>query len=106
MTITERGKRKQTIQDLEASRDIIEKYGWIQGDLGNTEQGFCMMGAIDQHIHTEEHDSNPGRFYRAYKTLRLVIGHNHISEWNDKEGRTKEEVITAFNQAITELARI
>ena len=72
----------------------LEKFGWIQGEFGNEESGFCLAGCVYGGI-----DAPPvARGARAI--LVKVIGDTNIGAWNDQLGRTKVEVIDALRRSL------
>jgi len=97
---------------LQRAADIITERGWHQGNYTDPKGcGVCALGAI--HIAYAEAKSRPHPFLyvsglskwaedpplkAAYDGLRDQIG-DWISDWNDEEGRTAEEVMAAFRAA-------
>ena len=74
---------------------VIQKYGWVQGDYGNTKDGFCIIGAL--------------RYAGSWKRLARKVGkvldvpadpimQGYISDWNDNPVRTKKEVIALLKK--------
>lgn len=98
------------VSTLKAARALVEE-GWVQrsfvksrvevtGHWWNrkrtTHTSFCMIGALN-------HYERPAK-YRAMDYLAMGAGVSRsmlIPTWNDKEGRTKEEVLAAFDKAIS-----
>lgn len=77
---------------LEGAADLIERDGWCQGHAMNDAGEMCLMQAL---VFTA---SGMCEFHK----LRRILGHaidEPIVEWNDRPGRTKEEVITALREA-------
>jgi hypothetical protein len=82
---------------LLAARWILENHTWMQNDFQSFNNGkwsFCAVGAINQ-VKT---DSRP-QYQVARQLLNSVVG-GSIVAYNDDEGRTKEEVLVAFDRAI------
>ena len=75
--------------------DLIERYGWVQGRLGNTRIGFCLEGAIFEWAMTQW---DKDAYYDAYRKVSLVIGSRSLSQWNDAPERTKDEVLAVLRQ--------
>ena len=71
--------------------DLIEERGWCQGKFG-TDDRLCILGAIFA-AEREWHRSI------GLDALRMVIGRDVIVPWNDQEGRTQEEVVSALREA-------
>ena len=74
--------------------DVITEYGWQQGDYGDEEDGFCMVGALRHAygIHAEDYQSAKAR-------VRKQIGGTAITVWNDVRCRTREKVLDALIKA-------
>lgn len=93
-------KAKNTKEILTAAKWILENVGWIQGNFykmdptGNKYVGFCAVGALQQ----VEHDIDYG-CDKAMNCLVEVIGVSLVY-FNDAQGRTKEQVLAAFDTAI------
>jgi hypothetical protein len=83
--------------------------GWVQGRAYNERGDVCAGHAIDlayQGLYRKMGASQDDRF-EAVKWLSeaiyLATGRNYpggIPDWNDKDGRTKAEVLAAFEHAI------
>lgn len=76
-----------------ATKKILEEYGWIQGGVGSPMTGFCILGAA---YYCNSCDCE--FFYALRDKTRSVS----IGAWNDKPGRTKEEVFAILTQIIEE----
>lgn len=98
---------------IREAKSLLEKCGWIQGKYGSKDIGFCAIGAIrsarnELFSHKTEPDGT---------CLGCVMEQNDndvireisvpldwdLAEWNDKRGRTKEEVIAKFDEYIVSL---
>lgn len=100
---------EQTIQDLTDAVELLESgtVTWIQGYDSDGKGGRCAFGAIrsvvgDDGINcgdeTMERAANAGRaFYR-------VIGEDLVT-YNDKAGRTKDQVVRAIQTVIDTLRK-
>jgi hypothetical protein len=86
--------------------ELIETHGWVQKSFGNRFIGFCLVGAIsaawqakradENHLSTMDRSAYMMVFDRANKVFNNIgIG---IADWNDKTGRTKEEVIAKLKE--------
>jgi hypothetical protein len=75
----------------------IEKLGWMQGGFGDEVHGVCMVGAINlavtgtPYIYNLQSDN-------AIHHLSMRLG-GEVAHWNDKVGRTREEVLWALRKA-------
>lgn len=86
---------KTPVQILTRARDLVAGGRWAQTS------SECALAAID--AVGPWHDSMPERYlWLAIKDITGVKW--RISEWNDARGRTRDEVVAAFDRAI-ELAR-
>jgi len=101
---------KTTKEILQAALKLIRK-GWTRGAwarYGNNLPAnsvtdpkackFCSVGAIRRVALADG-----GTHYDAENALHKAIGSigiNSVITWNDKKGRTKDEVIKAFKTAI------
>lgn len=91
-----------TAEILVAARELIAK-GWVQGTSRKTNDDgslcYCATGAI----YEAEKRGTPETLDAEY-ALIAAIGSLDIVAWNDAAGRTKAEVVAAFDRAV-ELAR-
>lgn len=79
---------------LEAKNKILMN-GWRQG-VGRNDQGrYCVLGAVGEVTGISE------TFHEANKYLGSVIDQRFIFTWNDTPGRTQQEVLDAFDAAIS-----
>lgn len=72
--------------------------GWCQGvycQVTNEIPEYCLAGAIDR---ATERSTALTDSIRRY--LRLRLRDNSLMDWNDADGRTKEEVLTFLDEAI------
>jgi len=76
-------------KELINARNRIEK-GWIQ-NYASTSKGVCMSFAIDGGYAMRE---------ECLVFLSAAIGGLPVVPWNDAPGRTKEEVLAAYDRAI------
>lgn len=88
---------------LVKAKGLIEQDGWIQGDPGRPEWGWCARGAVQRATQLYP-DSTTEDYVTALDALQKVVG-NTITVWNDVPRRTKGEVLTAFGAAITFVRR-
>ena len=79
---------------LRGSLAKLHAYGWIQDEYGDSECGYCSLGAI----------AAIGLTYaeslEASSCLLAATGAASVDGWNDTPGRTFEEVEAAFLRAI------
>ena len=78
--------------------DYIEKHGWDQGQYFGEERRACMVGAMIA-------AADPKRTLRVESVERKIrpainymldrLGESPI-DWNDRDGRTKQEVMQAL----------
>lgn len=87
-----------TKEVLRKARALV-KEGWCQQDLLRQEYGktlYCALGALD--TATGGPSDNTPAYKRMLRVTRAVDG--QLSEWNDAKGRTKAQVLAAFDRAI------
>lgn len=100
---------------IDGAVDVLRFEGWVQGafvgrDWEGKRLGYCAMGALAKAIGGEELldeivETGTGTSSRLYwDALIRVTGTidgdrcTCLSEWNDKPGRTKEEVIDLMEE--------
>lgn len=81
----------------EARRTIFN--GWHQGRYSDEEErSFCTLGAISQATYWGEAQS----IFTCVGVFRVANPQvNNIVDWNDTKGRTKKEVLAAFDKTVT-----
>ena len=84
------------------ARNGLARDGWAQRGMPSVHKEgpspHCALGWLPSH---------PDLFHSAADVLRRVIdlgAYGCIAEWNDAPGRTKEEVLAAFDRAIAATA--
>ncbi len=78
-------ERLTAVEVLRAIPDHLDTNGWCQGNDHNDEGAACLRGAIN--------DLAPAGPIRGEVNLRLVVHvGGSIVSWNDRPGRTVEEV--------------
>lgn len=100
-----------TVQLLEGMRSTIAK-GWTQGCSARNRQGnpcvpcspeaacWCLVGSFTHNPNIPMHVRISGR-----QAINSVLEHRNelpdIEVWNDKPGRTQQEVLDLLAEAIT-----
>lgn len=91
------------MNSFEEAIEVIEKYGWRQGSVGSTTQGFCLSGALG-HValqHQEQWGNNDVRTWTTHlchwryffsDTMKTAS----ILNWNDTYNRKKSDVLEAL----------
>lgn len=85
--------------------DLIDKHGWVQGELETTKGCLCAEGAIIRATHEGKHYMTPTRMdaieaaCSSLRTHLCVFGWVAIPVWNDEPGRTAAEVTAALRAA-------
>lgn len=88
-------------QILNAAADLLEDVGWVQGNYGSSQTGFCAVGALN----AAGPKVLPGSLYindhvwAAKRKLHMFIDEDSIPDWNDFPRRTKQEVIDTLRKA-------
>lgn len=83
----------QVAQDLRAAAEVLERDGWTQDESISDSGQHCAIGAIVEAVDKDMSRENP-----AYYTFRDYLGQS-VSRWNDRKGRTADEVIDALRAA-------
>ena len=92
----------QVAADLRAAAEVLRRDGWTQGVFHDTTTGCrCLQGALDAVYAPRE---RMGAYVESdedatYVQLAKIIGTNRVIDWNDKPGRTADEVIAALEAA-------
>lgn len=60
---------------------------------------YCSSGAISKAYHSSNGDYDG--LYKATDLFRQVIGNDNIPVWNDEPTRTRNEILSAFEEAIS-----
>lgn len=109
---------------LEAVADIIDTEGWTQGVTAEYREfpgghrelvGRCMLGgmiAVRKRF-SPDTSEDQDEYWRiaqlevlAREAVRKEIGTRHIGMWNDKNYRTKDEVIATLRNAARTVADV
>ena len=77
---------------FDAAADVLETYGWVQHDLGDTESGFCMIGAFNHVLTTDQRFVNHMGLPGNVETL-LQVQNVGIPTFNDEICLTKYAAI-------------
>ena len=83
--------------------ELIEQYGWIQGEEGNLEQGFSLTGALRYCAPNRE----------TFLTLQAVARYwlwglqanawpwrFNLESWNDDPNRSKADVLELLRRSL------
>jgi len=94
---------------LAKAKKVIETKGWCQGEYHKEGDGYCLYGALFKAGKVEP-DSEYGEklaesvvpfLEHAVPEARSdVLYKAKMVSWNDTEGRTKKQVLAAFDKAI------
>ena len=85
---------------LNRSVQTLEEYGWIQGQSGNCDMGFCVGRSIDREYYLFRGENDKNKYFNAMALILKVaktMGYfdfaiNRVA-WNDQIGQTAENVI-------------
>lgn len=86
------------------AKSILEENGWCQNRYNGSNGEVCLSEAIQRAGGHQEY----GSFYMPPDS-EVLMAHRYISSniledsvygWNDRKGRTKEEVMAALDKAI------
>jgi len=74
----------------QAVKEFLNTEGWIQGQFHN-EFGYCLAGAMDEV--SRRNNVSEKTVWSAVLAIQDKIGLKSLANWNDYQGRTKEEVL-------------
>lgn len=89
-----RGNKREAARILLRAAKLLERYGWIQGAATDGVH-YCAWGAINKVAGSYRHTATNKRAKRAM--VKTVGG--RIATFNDKPGRTAEQVAAALRKA-------
>jgi hypothetical protein len=91
---------------LNKAADLLEKYGWIQNKYGSLRSGMCGAGAVNFALDGSARSSYGWRedtIALRSKVDGCIISvlprNNSLVSYNDKKGRTKEQVVKLLRRA-------
>lgn len=90
---------EQTKADLLAAAELLERDGWCQGHFKNKVGQRCLRGAL---IAATANDGyiNTKRLVEATEAIEAAHdGRFYGATWNDRPGRTADEVIALLREA-------
>jgi hypothetical protein len=84
--------------------EILDQFGWCQGNVHNDKGEHCLLGALFVARYGEEPTGGPLSSVRHFdwsESFKIMKPHTgkHIAYWNDEGGRTKDEVVAALRAA-------
>lgn len=95
---------KRSVRVLRKARELIKEYGWLQGEMGDAERGFCALGAVWEVTETYKHRQFV--YQSALNFLRAAVpnpqdddGRLAVPIYNDGGNRTRGEVLAVFRKA-------
>jgi hypothetical protein len=84
---------REVIALLKEARSEIAREGWAQGQYCGRYGGYCLMGWPFMNVEGDE----------AMQAFARALGFENDTQatmWNDRPGRTKEEVLARMDAAI------
>lgn len=99
---------------LGKAAELLKKIGWCQGTMKNARGNVCLLGALSDMC--GDHFSDNGGAPQ-YCSLQLDLHETLIADgfppedagvvkWNDRDGRTADEVLALIDRTITRLQEI
>jgi hypothetical protein len=87
----------------------IRTYGWLQGNIGNSAEGFCILGAIS-YVHQDGNIIHRCAVLDALRNkVQTYLGRPEtipLSVWNDAPGRTANDVLMLLDGCALELETV
>lgn len=83
---------------------VIELYGWTRTVYGSNDCGYCTVGSVYRAGGKLNPEGDLERFETTpeecavLNELRELIVDKHIAAWNDKLGRSKDDVLEVLEQ--------
>ena len=107
-------KEQNAGRAVRRAAEVLADRKWLQGGIGNSGSGMCAIGAINFAIigNTRPSYSMDPRSTLVTNSINLLgrwlkdVGvdeNGDVPSWNDKNGRTKEEVILYMNKFADEM---
>jgi hypothetical protein len=100
------GRELHASEYLELTALVIERFGWHQGDLRGKGGGRCILGA-QQALHRLGYGT-PHTHRQAAAALNTALSHSgggSYETWNDRPGRTLDQVLTLLRSTATALRK-
>lgn len=101
----------KTSEVLDRAADLLERDGWCQGALHDSAGRMCAVGALRRAIvvqvdldpstlgQVDEVEEAARRRLMAVADPRGWVGAGGVPDWNDREGRTFQDVLDTFRKA-------
>ena len=89
---------------LLGAADYLEEHGWCQGVMKDKQGRCCANGAMFEVSVRGAPEEPKEYFFEAQELLMDYTGTRTVSNWNDAEDRTVEEVVSTLRKvALLEL---
>lgn len=93
------------VEILTRMKEILMDRGWCRGSFKNEDGTVCLMGAITRtellrEMYTSRPYSTINLLEEPLDALREQMGEDSVLRWNDKAGRTFNEVIDLLDITI------
>ncbi len=95
---------EQVADGLDATARYLQAHGWTQGAYLKEDGSACAVGAIYKTLNTFY--LVPYQCQSIVSLMTFDMDRLPIIGWNDRPGRTKEEVISLFHQAATKVREV
>lgn len=84
---------------LRKAQQLIVKYGWVRGTIGDEKRGYCMYGALETTVNNKYSPLACSAYMYVVELIREK-GSDCIVTFNDYVAQNEVEVIEVFNRAI------
>lgn len=88
-----------TKEFLQKAKQVIVDNGWCRCTMQRNDGSCCMLGALG-YVADNAADDYDLAEYNAEQLLRRVVPDRGIVRFNDAVGRTLDEVLAKFDEAI------
>lgn len=91
------------VKVLTNAKAVLLTRGWCQNRAVNDKGNVCLAEALA--IACEDSPDQEKLFVEVSEVMCQFMNKRYITDWNDQEGRTKENVLEALDKAIAVKAK-
>ena len=100
-----KGKQLDTWCALMAGRLALEEFGWTQFRRQDEKGRVCAIGALRASQANDDKSCDLHGYYALSNVVEELTGDFSIAGFNDAPGRTKRQVLAAFDRALAAVER-
>jgi hypothetical protein len=91
-----------TVDVFERAAELLKRDGWTQNSFGQSGEPMCLVGAISVARSELALPPETVQWERAFSILYSLTFPEKLTEWNDDEGRTAQEVLYLLERGCQE----